>query len=78
MEMARKQWSIKQFHKQRGKKLADAPTEDVWLEFFRSSSTETLNQVLNEIADTIPQNPGLNSFRINGCWDNNTVDQWPI
>ena len=52
--MARKEWSIDMFHKQRSKKLSDAPTEDVWLEFFRSSSTETINQVLNEIADTIP------------------------
>ena len=78
IEMARKEWSVAQFHKQRRKKLQDAPTEDVWLEFFRASSVETINQVLNEIADTVPQSPGLNSFKMNGCWDNNTVDQWPI
>lgn len=78
IEMARKEWAVAQFHKQRRKKLQDAPTEDVWLEFLRTSSTETINQVLNEIADTVPASPGLNSFRMNGCWDNNTVDQWPI
>ena len=34
--------------------------------------------MLNSVAETIPLDPGLNSFKINGCWDANTVDQWPI
>ena len=76
--MVRKQWSAAQFAKQRSQKLGNAPTKDVWLYNLRTSSTDTINQLLNEIAETIPMEPGLESFKVNGCWEENPIDQWPI
>ena len=43
MEMRRKCWSVAQFAKQRRKKLNNVDTEDVWLEFLRCSSSETIS-----------------------------------
>ena len=43
MEMIDGHWSRKQFKRQYNKKLKDRPTEDVWLEFFRCSSSETFH-----------------------------------
>ena len=74
MEMIDGHWSRKQFKRQYNKKLKDRPTEDVWLEFFRCSSSETFHQLLTNIYETIPEEPGLKSFRINGCWDSNALD----
>ena len=45
---------------------------------FMTSSRETLNQVINDIADIIPQEPGLESLTVFLYVDPNKVDQWPI
>ena len=55
MEMVSNQWSRRQFHSQCEEKLKGAAVEDVHLEFFRASSSGTLNKVLQEVAEKIPQ-----------------------
>ena len=66
-----KQWSRKQFYNEHRRLLKNEPIEDVFLKFFRTSSSETMHQLLHEISENITQEQGLKRFKMEGCWDNN-------
>ena len=48
------------------------------IEELESSSSETVNQLVYEIAGTILKEPGLKSLRVLDYRDMNNLEQWPL
>ena len=43
-----------------------------------TSSRETINEVIIEVADAIPPQSGLKSLTVKNYYDANKLDQWPM
>ena len=52
--------------------------EHVTLDKLLTSSRETINQVINEVAEAVSPKDGIKTMVVKGYRDDNQVDQWPM
>ena len=72
------QWSRRNFVHKRNTVAGQQPIKTVVLESLKCTSSEVINQLIDQIADTIPDEPGLYSLTIREYEDENSLENWPL